>query len=135
MDVVMLDTWKVAKRALKTSDVTDFIQETFKGVPNIDAVVQRAQRLSDLIREHDYTKNGLRIHLFKAQILGMSALKNSVRSDLSEEMVRAMRSNGLQQLSSHKVQVHIVPGNHESMMAGENLLTVRDAILRVAEST
>ncbi|CAJ0947351.1 unnamed protein product, partial [Mesorhabditis belari] len=132
-NVVMLDTWKVAKRALKTKDVTNFIEETFKGVPNIDSVVQRAQRLSDLIREHDYQLSDLpKIHLFKAEILGMSALKNSVRADLTEEMVRSMRSNGLQQLSNQPVEVHLVPGNHESMMSEENLLTVRDQILKIA---
>ncbi|GMR33680.1 hypothetical protein PMAYCL1PPCAC_03875 [Pristionchus mayeri] len=120
--IVSLDTWYARPGLLRLDVIESFLKDAFAILPNPDALVKRGLKLGRLLRDYDPKKgSSVKIYLLKAERLGRSALQGVLRNDVTEDMVRAMLYNGLEDLSDHEIDVVTVPGDHEGMLSARNL--------------
>ncbi|GMT03131.1 hypothetical protein PENTCL1PPCAC_25305, partial [Pristionchus entomophagus] len=128
--IVALDTWYARPGILRLNVIEAFLKDAFAILPNPEVLVQRGLRLGKILMDYDPKKSSTKIYLLKAERLGRSALQGVIRNDVTEDMVRAMRYNGLEDLSEQEIDVVTVPGDHEAMLSGRNLALYAKDLIR-----
>ncbi|KAI1730377.1 KR domain-containing protein [Ditylenchus destructor] len=120
--VVCFDSWIVGTDSLDLQVVQNYLERHFQLMPESEKLMKGAMRLAKMLKMHSFTNEHslVGIRLFKAKLLGDSALKNSIRENLDPEMLIEFRDNGWSRLSQ-SVQVYLVNGDHDSILRAENM--------------
>uniref|UniRef100_A0A915DT51 oleoyl-[acyl-carrier-protein] hydrolase n=1 Tax=Ditylenchus dipsaci TaxID=166011 RepID=A0A915DT51_9BILA len=114
--VVCIDSWVLGTESLDLDVVRTYLVKQFELMPNKQKLLQGAMKLAQMLKEHIFSDaSNIGICLFKAKLLGDSALKNSVRSNVDPAKLLEYEDNGWSQVSSN-VQVFLCDGDHDSVL-------------------
>ncbi|CAG9531490.1 unnamed protein product [Cercopithifilaria johnstoni] len=119
--VIMLDSWYIGVGNLQVNNVKRYLQEKLKGLPDKEEYMKKSVKLTEILQNHQFSVNSIKIYLLKAKNHGNFPLRTNLRGPNSEEKTRSMISNGWQKISAKKVDIFLVDGDHDSMLHQHNI--------------
>uniref|UniRef100_A0A0N4Z5X4 Carrier domain-containing protein n=1 Tax=Parastrongyloides trichosuri TaxID=131310 RepID=A0A0N4Z5X4_PARTI len=119
--VVMLDSWAINNNELDLDIVKTYINDKFKILPHYEELTKKALILAKMLKEHTISNvsNSSKIILLKAEELGTSALKHTIKMEPLESYVRSCFDNGWLKYCKD-LEIHLIDGDHDSILQLHN---------------